>query len=90
MEKLVGSDDPTPLFWQGQIIRRVLTFSRKLVMATRWSLAYIRGTSGLLNCLLNPWTPEATLMLREDIQTLDINKFIKKFNPWKSASVLEL
>ena len=48
------------------------------------------GTSGHLSCLLNPWTPEATLVLREDIQTLEINHFHQEFNPWKSASVLEL
>ena len=43
MENTVGSDDPTPLSGAGSVYPTLPTFSRKLVTATRWSLAYIRG-----------------------------------------------
>ena len=104
MEKLVGSDDPTPLVLARSDYPTVPNFFRKLATATRWSLAYLRGYLGSLELPFEPlntwghpmsWEKTSTHWdqpIQSRIQSLEECKCARTLGPteWWSSEGLEL
>ena len=86
----MGSDDLTPFSEHRRIIRCLLTFSRKLVTARGWSLAYIRWYSWSFELpldILNTWGHPCA---ERTNQNLVIHQFDQEFILCRVESVLEL